>query len=101
MAASQDIRMQQEVVSEGGEDAHAAAYHYAGEDEEAVTWMKQCSKHLSHIEGRRMQEGFMGHEVVRQMCILIEGFSPPPRGDWGRVKPDAFPPQPPITYASL
>ena len=45
--------------------------------------MKQCSKHLSHIETRMMEESFMGHEVVRQISTHIEAFSPPPRGDWG------------------
>ena len=30
-----------------------------------------------------MEEAFLGHEVVRQIGILLEGFSPPPRGDFG------------------
>jgi len=48
-----------------------------------VEWLEQISKHLHHIEGRLMEEGFLGHEVVRQIGNLIAGFSPPPRGDWG------------------
>jgi len=46
-------------------------------------WLEQISKHLHHIEGRLMEEGFLGHEVVRQIGILLEAMSPPPRGDWG------------------
>jgi len=48
-----------------------------------VEWLEQISKHLHHIENRLMEEGFLGHEVVRQIGNLIAGFSPPPRGDWG------------------
>ena len=46
-------------------------------------WMQQCSRHLSHIEKRLMEADYLGHEVVRQIGILLEAFSPPPRGDWG------------------
>ena len=49
----------------------------------SVGWMRQCSKHLSHIEGRMMEEGYMGHEVVRQIMILLDSFCPAPFGDWG------------------
>ena len=49
----------------------------------AEEWLEQISKHLHHIEGRLMEEGFLGHEVVRQIGILLEGFSPPPRGEFG------------------
>ena len=49
----------------------------------AEGWLEQISKHLHHIEGRLMEEGFLGHEVVRQIGILLEGFSPPPRGEFG------------------
>jgi hypothetical protein len=52
-------------------------------EEASVGWMRQCSKHLSHMETRMMAEAFMGHEVVRQIAIHMERFSPPPRGDWG------------------
>ena len=45
--------------------------------------MRQCSKHLSHIEARLMENGYLGHEVVRQLMQIIEGFCPPPFGDWG------------------
>ena len=45
--------------------------------------MKQCSKHLCHIEGRLMETEFLGHEVVRQVGMLIDGFRPVPYGDWG------------------
>ena len=30
-----------------------------------------------------MQNSFLGHEVVRQILIVLQGFSPAPRGDWG------------------
>ncbi len=46
-------------------------------------WMRQCSKHLSHIEGRLMEDSYLGHEVVRQMMSVIEAFLPPPCGDMG------------------
>ena len=46
-------------------------------------WAEQCSKHLSHIEQRSMYSDVLGHEMVRQLCIVIDGFVPPPRGDWG------------------
>jgi len=49
----------------------------------AVNWMRQCSKHLSHIEGRLMEEAYLGHEVVRQVCMCLEQFCPEPFGDWG------------------
>ena len=45
--------------------------------------MKQCSKYLSHIEARLMENEYLGHEVVRQVSQLIYGFSPAPFGDWG------------------
>ena len=54
-----------------------------GSDEAAVGWMRQCSKHLSHIEARLMEGEYLGHEVVRQIGILLQTFSPPPRGEWG------------------
>ena len=41
-------------------------------------WMRQCSKHLSHIEKRLMEGEYLGHEVVRQVGQLLEQFSPPP-----------------------
>ena len=40
--------------------------------------MKQCSKHLSNIELRLMESEFLGHEVVRQITILLTTISPPP-----------------------
>ena len=43
-----------------------------------VMWMRQCSKHLTHIESRLMESEFLGHEVMRQVGMLIEQFSPPP-----------------------
>ena len=49
----------------------------------AVNWMRQCSKHLSHIEGRLMEEAYLGHEVVRQVCMCLEQFCPEPFGQWG------------------
>ena len=48
-----------------------------------MNWMKQCSKHLSHIETRLMESEYLSHEVVRQLMQLILGCSPPPRGDFG------------------
>jgi len=48
-----------------------------------VEWLTQISKHLHHIENRFMEDGYLGHEVVRQIGNLLEAFSPPPRGDWG------------------
>ena len=38
----------------------------------AEAWLQQISKHLHHVEGRLMEEGFLGHEVVRQIGILLE-----------------------------
>ena len=55
-----------------------------------VAWLEQCSKHLHHIEGRLMEAEFMGHEVVRQIGILLDTMSPPPRGGLG-VVPEAIP----------
>ena len=52
-------------------------------DEIAVGWMRQCSKHLSHIEARLMEGEYLGHEVVRQIGILLRTFSPPPGGTGG------------------
>ena len=46
-------------------------------------WTAQCSKHLRHIEERSMWQDVLGHELIRHFAQLIEGFSPPPRGDWG------------------
>ena len=46
-------------------------------------WMCQCSKHLSNIETRMMEGEFLGHEVVRQIGLLLTSFTPPPMGDWG------------------
>ena len=45
--------------------------------------MRQISKHLSHIEKRSMESEFIGHEVVRQVCGIIETFCPPPLGGIG------------------
>ena len=45
--------------------------------------MRHCSSHLSHIEKRLMESEYLGPEVVRRVMQLIDGFSPPPRGDWG------------------
>ena len=45
-------------------------------------WAEQCSKHLSQIEQRSMYGDFLGLEMVRQLCLVIDGFVPPPRGDW-------------------
>ena len=46
-------------------------------------WVQQCSKHLSHIEKRLMEDEYLGHEVVRMVMQLLSGFSPAPYGDWG------------------
>ena len=46
-------------------------------------WMKACSAHLSNIEKRLMEQEYLGHEVVRQITMLLTTFSPYPRGDWG------------------
>ena len=46
-------------------------------------WLSQISKHLSHIEERSMWAEVLGHELLRQFMMILEGFSPPPRGDWG------------------
>ena len=46
-------------------------------------WSRQCSKHLSHIETRLMEQEYMSHEVVRQLMLLIESWNPFPRGDYG------------------
>ena len=43
-----------------------------------IDWLRQISKHLTHIESRLMTGNLMGHEVVRHIGILIEAFSPPP-----------------------
>ena len=48
-----------------------------------VSWLRQCSSHLSHPEKRTMAARFLGHEVVRTVSMQFESFSPPPRGDWG------------------
>ena len=48
-----------------------------------VWWMKACSAHLSNIEKRLMEAEYLGHEVVRQITMLLTSFSPAPRGDWG------------------
>ena len=53
------------------------------EDWKVLGWVKNVSKHLSHIEMRMMHSEILGHEVVRQVQQLLDGFSPPPRGDWG------------------
>ena len=55
------------------------------EKRELVGWMRQCSKHLSHIEGRMMEGALLGHEVVRQMLMFWTSFVPYPMGDWGWV----------------
>ena len=46
-------------------------------------WMKQCSKHLSHMEHRMMEGEFLGHEVVRQIQILMTTFFAAPQGGLG------------------
>ena len=43
-------------------------------------WMQQCSKHLSNMEKRMMEGEFLGHEVVRQIGMLLTSFSPPDGG---------------------
>ena len=53
----------------------------AAEQKDAARWLRQCSKHLGRIEHRLMEGDFLGHEVVRQICILLEAFNP--KGDWG------------------
>ena len=50
---------------------------------ETVEWMRQCSKHLHHIEMRAMEGELLGHEVVRQMMQFWCSFVPGPLGDWG------------------
>ena len=45
--------------------------------------MRQCSKHLHHIEMRAMEGELLGHEVVRQMLQFWCSFVPGPLGDWG------------------
>ena len=47
-----------------------------------MNWMKQCSKHLLHIEGRLMEQGYLAHEVLRQVRSNLRHFAPPPRGSW-------------------
>ena len=59
-----------------------ANWGYYSREGGAVQWMRQCSKHLVHIEERLMRGNFMGHEVMRQICIMLDSFTPPPRGDW-------------------
>ena len=48
-------------------------------------WMEQCSKHLSNMERRMMDNEVMGHEMVRQMQEIWNTCSPPPKGDWGWI----------------
>lgn len=48
-----------------------------------VTWLRQISKHLCHVEGRIMKDSILGHEVVRQVVILIDKFCRLPCGGWG------------------
>ena len=72
--------------AEGSSGATAGAA--AGETSEAamwqqVEWLTQCSKHLHHIEGRMMENEYLGHEIMRQVSNHLVTFSPPPRGDWG------------------
>ena len=74
----------------GGRQGGAAAGAGAGAeavggrgDFSAVGWLRQISKHLSHIEKRMMESAFLGHEVVRQVCQVIETFSPPLGGIGG------------------
>ena len=50
---------------------------------ECVEWMRQCSKHLHHIEMRAMEGELLGHEVVRQTLQFWCSFVPGPLGDWG------------------
>jgi len=60
-----------------------AAAQLVPNEEPSVMWMRQCSKHLAHIEGRLMENEYFGHEVVRQVGMAIESFRPSPYGDWG------------------
>ena len=46
-------------------------------------WTEQVSLHLTHVEKRAMEADYEGHEVVRQFGQMLDGFVPPPRGDWG------------------
>ena len=67
--------------------AEATARDTAGNVSEAtlkecVMWMRNCSKHLSHIEMRAMEGALLGHEVVRQMLQFWTTFVPGPLGDW-------------------
>ena len=55
------------------------------EEADEWSWMRQCSKHLSHMEVRMMEEGYLGHEVVRQAMNKLDEFTPPPKGDWGYI----------------
>jgi hypothetical protein len=78
------------LIDEGSASAAEMPAHVAvamADDEggrtSEVEWLTQISKHLHHIENRLMEDGYLGHEVVRQIGNLLEAFSPPPRGDWG------------------
>ena len=46
-------------------------------------WLRQISKHLSHVESRLMESEYEAHEMVRLVIQAIEGFRPEPCGDWG------------------
>ena len=91
--AQTDDAMQVEEASEGVQSVAAAEGAAAPEGDEgfasrlkhegAAFWMRNCSKHLHNIEGRIMQNSLLGHEVVRQIIMIIQGFCPATRGDWG------------------
>jgi hypothetical protein len=73
----------QPLIDEGSASAAEMPAHEAvamADDEggrtSEVEWLTQISKHLH-------QDGYLGHEVVRQIENLLEAFSPAPRGDWG------------------
>lgn len=72
--------------ADGGEAAEASwqtSGYFPVRKSPEVVWLEQISKHGAFIEGRMMEQSFMGHEVMRQIMICLEAFSPPPRGDWG------------------
>ena len=75
----------QPLIDEGSASAAEMPAHEAvamADDEggrtSEVEWLTQISKHLH-------QDGYLGHEVVRQIENLLEAFSPPPPRRLGLV----------------
>ena len=84
-AARQAVVREAEQMAVMAEATAATALEakFGAQLKETVEWMRQCSKHLHHIEMRTMEGELLGHEVVRQMLQFWTSFIPGPIGDWG------------------